>query len=93
MVWPGHRLAKSHPEGIDRTTYTEELDVVEDVVVVGEVIAGDNIDAGVFLDLPVLCAKAFAFSQEVFLRKLSGPVGFGRFLQVTIDSHPRETED
>ena len=34
--------------------YAEHLDVVENVIVEREIVAGDDIDASVFLDLPVL---------------------------------------
>ena len=36
-------------------SYIEELDVVEDMVIVGEVVAWDDIDTCIFLDLPVCC--------------------------------------
>jgi len=46
-------------------TYSEELDVVQDLVVEGEVIAGNDIDSSLFLDLPVLQAQSFALAQQV----------------------------
>jgi predicted transcriptional regulator len=45
--------------------------VVEDVVVEGEVVAGDDIDAGILLDLPVLESQPLALSEEVLARQLA----------------------
>ncbi len=56
------------------TTYTEGLDVVEDLVVQGEVIAGDDIDAGILLDLPVSKTKTLGLGEEVGLGELATPV-------------------
>lgn len=39
--------------GMGIATYTEVLDVVQDLIVQGEVVAGDDVDTGIFLDLPV----------------------------------------
>ncbi len=39
----------------------ESLNMIQDMIVVGEVIARDHINAGVLLYLPVLETKAFAF--------------------------------
>ena len=41
--------------------------MVEDMVVVREVVAGNDIDTSIFLNLPVLKAKALALSKEVIL--------------------------
>ena len=46
-------------------TYSEELNVVQDLVVEGEVIAGNDIDSGLFLYLPVLQTQSFAFVQQI----------------------------
>ena len=74
-------------------THTEELDVVKNVVVEGEIIARDNIDAGLLLYLPVGKTETLALSEKVFLGQLSAPVGFSGFLEVTVYSHTGETED
>jgi len=73
--------------------YTEELNMVEDVVIVGEVIAGNNIDTRLFLDLPMRKTKTLALSEKVTLGQLSGPVGFCCFLEVSVHSHARKTEN
>ena len=55
-------------------TYTKVLDLVEDVVVESEVVAGDDVDTGVLLDLPVSKAETLGLSEEVRLGDLSTPV-------------------
>ena len=79
--------------GILEKTYTEVLDLVENLIVEGKVVAGDDIDAGLLLDIPVLKTKSLGLAQELSLRELAAPVCFSRLLQVTVDSHARETED
>jgi hypothetical protein len=46
-------------------TYSEQLDVIQDLVVEGEVIAGDDVDSGLLLYLPVLKAESLALAQQV----------------------------
>ena len=48
-------------------THPEKLDVVEDMVVVGEVIAWNDIDASVLLYFPVFLPETLAFCEKVFL--------------------------
>jgi hypothetical protein len=55
-------------------TYTKVLDLVEDVVVESEVVAGDDVDTGILLDLPVSKAEALGLSEEIRLGDLSTPV-------------------
>ena len=45
----------------------EHLDVVENLVVVGEVIAGNDIHASIFLNLPVLETQPLALGKELIL--------------------------
>nr|POE52186.1 hypothetical protein CFP56_52567 [Quercus suber] len=71
----------------------EQLDVVEDLVIVGEVVAGDNVDPGVLLDLPVLEAKSLALGEELVAGELAAPVRLGGLLQVTKTTHTREAQD
>jgi hypothetical protein len=47
---------------------------VEDLVVEGEVVAGDDVDTSILLDLPVSKTEALSLSEEVGLRDLSTPV-------------------
>jgi hypothetical protein len=67
--------------------------VGENVVVESEVIARDDIDTGILLDSPVGKTKSLCLSEELGLGKLSSPVCFGGFLQVTVDTLTRETKD
>ena len=74
-------------------TYSEILNVGEDLVVEREVIAGDNINASLLLDVPVLETKSFCLGEEVSLGELSAPVCFSSLLQVAVDAHAGKTED
>lgn len=72
---------------------TEELVVVKDLIVESEVVAGDNIDTGILLDLPVLQTETLALSEELVTGDLSTPVSFGGLLQVTELTHTGETQN
>jgi hypothetical protein len=74
-------------------THAKELNVVQDLVIEGKVIAGNYVDASIFLDLPMLETKAFAFRQQAIARQLAGPVGFGGLFQVPKDSHAWEAQN
>lgn len=74
-------------------TYSEVLNVGEDLIVQSEVIAGDDIDTSVLLDVPVLKTESLGLGEEISLGELSAPVSFGGLLQVTVDAHAGETED
>ena len=65
----------------------------EDLIVESKVIAGDDINASILLDLPVSKTKSLGLCEQVGLGELSTPVCFGCLLQVTVDTHARETED
>jgi hypothetical protein len=58
----------------EEETYTKVLDLVKDLVVEGEVVAGDDIDTGILLDLPVSKTETLGLIKEVGLRNLSTPV-------------------
>jgi hypothetical protein len=72
---------------------TEKLDVVEDLVVESEIIAGDHIDTSVLLDLPVLLTESLSFSQKLIAGDLVTPVSLGGLLEVTESSHTGETQN
>lgn len=74
-------------------THVEHLDVVEDVVVESEVVAGDDVDASILLDLPVGETQPLALGEDLVARDLAGPVGLVGLLQVTVHTHAGETED
>lgn len=63
-------------------SYPEKLDVIENLIIESEVIAGDEINAGIFLDLPVLQSKTLALREEIIPREFATPVGFSGLLQV-----------
>jgi hypothetical protein len=56
------------------TTYTKVLDVREDLVVEGKVVAGDDVDTGILLDLPVSEAEPLGLGEKLGLGDLSTPV-------------------
>ena len=55
-------------------TYAKVLDVREHLVVQGKVVAGDDVDTGLLLDLPVLETEPLRLGEEVCLRDLAAPV-------------------
>ena len=67
--------------------------MVKDLVVEGEVIAGDDIDTSILLDLPVLLTKSLSLSQQLITRDLVTPVSLGGLLEVTESSHAGETQN
>lgn len=79
--------------GANGVTYSEELDVVKNLVVEGEVVAGDDVDTSVLLDLPVLQTESLSLLQQVLAGDLLSPVCFGGFLEVTELSHTREAQN
>lgn len=66
--------------------------MVEDLIVEGEVIARNEINASVLLDLPVLETKALALAQQLIAGNLSTPVGLSSLLEVPQATHTREAE-
>ena len=69
--WPiaiSQRLKLLRADVFGIFTYPEKLYVVKDLVIEGEIIAWDDIDAGLFLYLPVLLSETLAFCKKVFLR-------------------------
>lgn len=72
---------------------SEELDVVQNMVVVGKVIGWDNVDASVLLDLPVLRAKTLRLCLQLVARELAAPVGFVGLFEVTKNTLAGKTEN
>jgi hypothetical protein len=72
---------------------SEELVVVENLIVEGEVVAGDDIDTGILLDLPVSKTKTLALSEQVITGDLVSPVSLSSLLEVTELSHTGETQN
>ena len=76
-----------------RKTDVEELNMIENMIVKGEVVAGNDIDSSLLLDVPVLQTETLSLGEELILRELSTPVGLSGFLQVTVRTHAGEAED
>jgi hypothetical protein len=57
--------------------------VVEDMVVVGKVVGGDDVDAGILLDLPVGETEPLGLGEELILGELASPVGLVGLLEIT----------
>jgi hypothetical protein len=55
-------------------THAEVLDVREDLVVQSKVVAGDDVDTGILLDLPVGETESLGLLEELGLRDLAAPV-------------------
>ena len=55
-------------------SYTKVLDLSQNVVVEGEVVAGDDIDTSVLLDLPVGETKSLGLGEESILSESTLPV-------------------
>lgn len=69
------------------------MDVSEDLIVKSKVVAGDDINTGVLLNVPMLETDSLCLSEEISLGDLSAPVCLSCLLQVTVDTHAWETED
>ena len=62
------------------------------MVVEGKVVAGDDIDASVFLDLPVLETETLGLVEQLVAGQLVGPVGLVGLLELAVAAHAGETE-
>jgi hypothetical protein len=69
------------------------LDLVEDLVIESEVIAGDGVDTSILLDSPMGETESLGLCKKLSLRKLAAPVCLSGLLEVTVDTHARETEN
>jgi len=65
-------------------TYVEHLDVVEDLVVEREVVAGNDVGTGILLELPVSSTESLSGLDQRLLRDLSRPVSFSGLLELTV---------
>jgi hypothetical protein len=74
-------------------THSKQMDVVQDLVVEGEIIAGNDVDTSLFLKLPMVETQSFTLTQQFILLDLACPKRFGSFLQITVYTHAREAED
>lgn len=67
--------------------------MVEDLVVERKVIAGNDLDTSILLDLPVLQTESLSLFQEFITRDLVTPVSLGGLLEVTESSDTGETQN
>lgn len=67
-------VSMNHSRCESWSAYPEVLDVGKDLVIESKVVAGDDIDTSILLDLPVGKAKALGLGEEVGLRDLAAPV-------------------
>jgi hypothetical protein len=74
-------------------THSEEVDVVKDLIVEGKVIAGDEINSRLLLDLPMLETESLSLLKELFAGELASPVSLCGLLEVTESSHAGETQN
>lgn len=67
--------------------------MIEDLIVESKVVAGDDIDTSILLDLPVLSTESLSLAQELITRDLAAPVSLGGLLEVTELSHTGKTQN
>jgi hypothetical protein len=91
-LWDSLLVLEKLTGHVGGTAYVEKLDVVENVIVEGEVVAGNDIDAGILLDLPVLETNALGLLQQIVLGDLASPVSLVGLLQLTVAAHAGEPE-
>ena len=63
------------------------------MVVESKVVAGDDVDTGILLDVPVLETESLTLSKEILPGELAAPVGLVGLLEVSQASHAGETEN
>src|SRR5439155_11475302 len=79
-------------EAVARGDGADQRARIEHPVVVGEVVAGDEVESGVLLQPPVTGAQLRAGFQEVGLRDFAGPVAFGGAFQLAQGADGGEAE-
>lgn len=79
--------------GVSLGDDVEEQGVIENVIVEGEVVGGDDVDASILLLLPVDLSELLADLEEVFDGGLLAPVGLGDLLKLSVGTDSGETKD
>jgi hypothetical protein len=69
-------------------TYIEELNVVEDMVVEGEVVGRDDVNACILLNLPVGKSESLGLGKEVFSGELIRPVCLSGLFEISKTPYP-----
>jgi hypothetical protein len=67
--------------------------MVQELVVEAEVIAGNDVDTGIPLDLPVRKSESLAFCKKLLLRQFTAPVSLGGLLELTVGPHAGKPEN
>ena len=67
--------------------------MAQDLVVQSKVVAGDDVDAGILLDLPVGKTEPLSLSLEVVLGQFAAPVCFVGLFEVTKDAHAGKAQN
>lgn len=62
------------------------------MVVEGKVVAGNNVDTSILLDLPVLQSQTLSLLEQLVPRELVAPVGLVGLLELTVRAHAGEPE-
>jgi len=69
------------------------LDLVEDLIVESEVIAGDRVDTSILLDGPMCETESLGLCKKLGLGELAAPVCLSCLLEVTVDTHTGKTKN
>lgn len=67
--------------------------MVQDLVVEGKVVAGDEVDASLLLDIPVLETEPLTLAEKLIARDLAAPVRLSGLLELSEATHTREAEN
>ncbi|MNE65367.1 hypothetical protein D3C80_1608420 [compost metagenome] len=69
----------------------ERQRVAQHLVVPGKIAHGQQLDTGIFLQLPMVCAQLPTALLQAGLIKVALPVGFQGFFQFAVGADARET--
>jgi hypothetical protein len=75
---------KTAPVDVEKGTNIEQLDMIQDLVIEGKVIAGDDSSTSLLLEFPVSGTKVLAGFNQLIGRNLASPVGLCGLLELTI---------
>lgn len=64
--------------------YVEELNVIQDLIIVGEIIAGNDIGTRLLLESPVGGSEVLSGLEERLDGDFAGPIRLGSLLEITV---------
>lgn len=67
----------------------KHLNMVQDMIVVREVVAGNDSDASILLNLPMGRTKVLPGLKELLGSDRTSPVSLSRFFEFTVSFQPR----